>query len=95
VSQVTGRGVRATLLAQEGQIDAAVAMAEEAAALTAGIDFWETLMFAFECLGDVYATAGRRDAAAGAFGRALDVCQRKGAVPAVKQISRKLASVGT
>jgi tetratricopeptide (TPR) repeat protein len=84
-NQVTVRSVRAKLLAQEGQIDAAVAMAEEAAALTDGIDFWQTSTDAFESLGLVYRSAGRIEPAIRAFRRALDVCERKGAVPAVEQ----------
>jgi class 3 adenylate cyclase/tetratricopeptide (TPR) repeat protein len=93
VNQVMGRGIRAKLLAREGQTEVAVAMAEEAVAMTEGIDFWDTLTGAFENLGDVYRLAGRRDDAIGALRQALDVCERKGVVPAVEQIRAKLAEV--
>jgi tetratricopeptide (TPR) repeat protein len=93
VNQVMGRGVRAKLLARDGRIEAAVAMAEEAVAMTEGIDFWDTLTVAFENLGEVYQLAGRRDDAIRALGHALDVCERKGVVPAVEQLRRKLAEV--
>ena len=93
VNQIMGPGIRAKLLAQEGQIEDAVAMAEEAVAMTEGIDFWETLWSASENLGEVYRLAGRREDAIGAFGQALDVCERKGAVAVVERIHRMIAAV--
>ena len=93
VNQILGRGVRAKLLAQEGQIEEAVTMAEEAVAMTDGTDFWETLWSASDNLGEVYRLAGRRKDAIRALGQALDVCERKGAVTAVEQIRGKLVEV--
>ena len=93
VNQIMGPGIRAKLLAQEGQIEDAVAMAEEAVAITEGIDFWDTLWSASENLGEVYRLAGRREDAIGAFGQALDVCERKGAVAVVERIHRMIAAV--
>jgi hypothetical protein len=93
VNQIVGRGIRAKLLAREGQIEAGVAMAEEAVAMTDGIDFWAALTTAFDNLSEVYRLAGRPDDAIGALGRALDVCERKGGVAAVDQIRGTLAEV--
>ncbi len=69
-------------------------MAEEAVSMTDGMDFWDTLADAFEDLGEVLQLAGRRDDAIAALGRALDVCERKGAVPAVEHIRAKIDAVG-
>ena len=63
-TQTIWRQVRAKLLAREGHEDTAVALAEEAVAMTDGTDFWDTLRMAFEDLGEVYRvgrTARRRD----------------------------------
>src|SRR5688500_14289146 len=86
VNQIVGGGIRAKLLAREGKMAEAIAMAEEAVAMTDGIDFWDTLAGAFADLGEVYRLAGRRDDAIRALGKALDVCERKGAIPVVEQI---------
>jgi class 3 adenylate cyclase/tetratricopeptide (TPR) repeat protein len=94
VNQVVGRGVRAKLLAREGRFEEAVVLAEEAVAFTEGIDFWDTLSTAFENLGEVYRLAGRPDHAVAALGKALDVCERKGAVPAIEQVRGKLTAIG-
>ena len=69
-------------------------LAEEAVAMSDGTDFWDNLSIAPENLGEVYRLAGRRDEAVAAFGRALDVLERKGVVPAVEQIRAKIAAVG-
>jgi class 3 adenylate cyclase/tetratricopeptide (TPR) repeat protein len=95
VNLVVGQGIRGKLLAQEGRAEEAVAMAEEAAAMTDGTDFWDTLWFAFENLGEVYRLSGRKDDAIGALTRALEVCERKGVIPAVEQIRVKLETVGS
>jgi tetratricopeptide (TPR) repeat protein len=93
VNQINGRGIRAKLLGREGRIEDAVAMAEEAAAMTDGIDFWDPLTSAWENLGEVYRLAGQRDDAVRALRQALDVCERKGAVAAVELIRPKLTEV--
>jgi len=90
VNLVFGRGIRAKLLARERQIEKAVRMAEEAVAMTDGIDFWDAQLAAFENLGEVYRLAGRRDDAIEALGRALDIGERKGVIPAVEQLRGKL-----
>ncbi len=94
VNQIQLGGVRAKLLAREGRIDEALASAEEAVAMSDGTDFWDNLSIAPENLGEVYRLAGRRNDAIAAFGRALDVLERKGVLPAVEQIRAKIASVG-
>ena len=93
VNQVMVRGIRAKLLARDGRIDEVIALVEEAVSITDGIDFWDTLSGAFEDLGEVYRLAGRRDDAILALRKALDVCERKGAVPAIEQIREKLTAV--
>ena len=93
VNQIMGQGLRARLLAGEEEFELAVAMAEEAVEMTDGIDFWDTLTVANENLGEVYLLAGRRDDAISALGYALDVCERKGVVPSVDQLRRRLAEI--
>jgi tRNA U38,U39,U40 pseudouridine synthase TruA len=76
-------------------MDSAIAMGQGIVALIEGIDFWDTSMTGFECLGEVYRLAGRTDAAVGALRQAIDVCERKGAVAMVEQLRGKLAAVGS
>jgi tetratricopeptide (TPR) repeat protein len=90
VNQVTARGIRAKLLAREGRTEEAIPMVEEAVSMTDGVDFWDTLSDAFGNLAEVYRLAGRRDDAIAALGRALDVCESKGAVPAVERIRARI-----
>ena len=68
-------------------------LAEEAVAMTDGIDFWNVLASAHESLGDVYQLTGRADDAIRAWRQALDVCERKGAVPAAGHMRSKLDAV--
>ena len=93
VNQVGGRGIRAKLLAQEGEIEPAVATAEEGVAMTDGIDFWDTLGGAFESLGDVLRLAGRTEEARRALGRSLDVYEQKGVVPLIERTRARLATI--
>ena len=90
VNQVGGRGIRAKLLAQGGEIESAIAMAEEAVPMTDGVDFWDVLGTTYESLGEVYRLAGRTDESTRAFGLSLDVYERKGVAPAAEQIRIKL-----
>jgi len=93
-SQTMWRQLRAKLLAREGHAVTAIALAEEAVAMTHGTDCWDTLSMAFEDLGDVYSLVGRRDDAILSLEKALDVCERKGAVAAVELIRWKLDAAG-
>jgi class 3 adenylate cyclase/tetratricopeptide (TPR) repeat protein len=90
VTQTVWRQVRAKLLAREGLDGAAVALAEAAVAMTDGIDGWDTLESAFEDLGEVYRLVGRRDDATRALGKALDVCERKGAIVVAERVRSKI-----
>jgi tetratricopeptide (TPR) repeat protein len=92
-SQTIWRQLRAKLLAREGNTDTAVALAEEAASMTEGTDCWDTLNMAFEDLGEVYALVGRRDDAIRALEKALDVCERKGAIVVADSLRAKVASL--
>jgi class 3 adenylate cyclase/tetratricopeptide (TPR) repeat protein len=94
-SQTIWRQLRAKLLAREGHEDTAVSLAEEAAAMTEGTDCWDTLSMAFEDLGEVYALVGRRDDAIRAYGKALDVCERKGAIVVAESLRAKVARLET
>jgi class 3 adenylate cyclase/tetratricopeptide (TPR) repeat protein len=94
VNEVMGRGVRAKLLAWDGQLETAADMVEDVVGLTEGIDFWDTLTTAFECQAAVYGLAGRVDDAVRALGRAIDVCERKDVPPMIAQFRRKLAAIG-
>ncbi len=93
-TQTLWRQLRAKLLAREGDEDAAVALAMEAAAMTEGTDCWDTLSTAFEDLGEVYALVGRNDDAVRAYGKALDVCERKGAIVVADNLRAKVAGLG-
>jgi len=92
-SQTAWRQVRAKLLAREGHADTAVALAEESASMTEGTDCWDTQSNAFEDLGEVYALVGRRDDAIRALGKALDVCERKGAIVVADSLRAKVAAL--
>jgi tetratricopeptide (TPR) repeat protein len=92
-SQTIWRQLRAKLLAREGNTDTAVALAEEAASMTEGTDCWDTLNMAFEDLGEVYALVGRRDDAIRALEKAIDVCERKGAIVVADSLRAKVASL--
>ena len=94
-SQTIWRQLRAKLLAREGHADTAVALAEEAVAMTDGTDFWDTLRMAFEDLGEVSALVGRRDDAILALGKALEVCDRKGAIVVADRLRVKVAELET
>ena len=48
---------------------------------------------AFEDLGDVYALVGRRDDAISALEKALDVCERKGAIAIADTLRSKIAAL--
>ena len=61
--------------------------------MTQGTDCWDTLNMAFEDLGEVYALVGRRDDAARAHGKALDVCERKGAIVVAESLRAKVAEL--
>jgi class 3 adenylate cyclase/tetratricopeptide (TPR) repeat protein len=93
VNQVVGRSVRARVLAHEGRIAEATALAEEAASMTEGVDFWDTVMSAYETVGEVYLAAGRTEDARRAYGRALVVCERKGVIPAVERIRKTVNAI--
>jgi class 3 adenylate cyclase/tetratricopeptide (TPR) repeat protein len=92
-TQTIWRQVRAKLLAREGREDAAVALAEEAVAMTQGSDCWDTPSMAFEDLGDVYAMIGRRTDAIAVLEKALDICERKGAIAVVDTLRSKVAEI--
>ena len=92
-TQALWRQVRAKLLAREGRLEDAVALAEEAVAITAGTDYWDTPSGALVDLGEVYRLAGRTDDAARALGDALAILERKGAVVIGERVRSKLAAV--
>ena len=62
--------------------------------MTEGTDCWDTLSTAFEDLGEVYALVGRNDDAVRAYGKALDVCERKGAIVVADNLRAKVAGLG-
>ena len=61
--------------------------------MTDGTDCWDTLSMAFEDLGDVYALVGRSDDAILALQKALDVCERKGAIAVAGTLRAKVAAL--
>jgi tetratricopeptide (TPR) repeat protein len=84
-TQVIWRHVRAKLIAREGRLEEAVALAEEAVALTEGTDSWDIGSDALVELGEMYELAGRREDARRAIRDALDLYEQKGIVPVAER----------
>ncbi len=90
ISQAQWRGVRAKVLARRGEPAAAVALAEEAEAISAPTGFWDLRSEALTALAEVYRLVGRPDDASAALRGALELVEEKGVVPLIERIRARL-----
>jgi class 3 adenylate cyclase/tetratricopeptide (TPR) repeat protein len=92
-TQVLWRHIRAKLIAREGRHDEAVALAEEAVALTEGTDSCDLRADALLDLGEVYELSGHPNDARRATREALDLYERKGIIPVIERVRSRLAAL--
>jgi class 3 adenylate cyclase/tetratricopeptide (TPR) repeat protein len=92
-TQVIWRHVQARLVAREGRLDEAVALAEAAVALNEGTDSWDIRADALLALGEVYELAGRVNDGRRATRNALDLYEEKGIVPVIDRVRSRLAAL--
>ena len=78
VSQISWRASRAKILAREGELERAEALAQEAVGIAEATDLLNTQGDAFSDLAEVFALAGRRTEARAAFEDAAGRYKRKG-----------------
>ena len=93
-SQSTWRAAQARVLAHRGQHAAALALADEAAAIAEATDYLDWQGDMHEVRGQVLAAAGRTTEAKAALDQALERYERKGVVPAIARIRSRLAELG-
>ncbi len=96
---IGGRGIyapsaRARVLAARGELDAALALAREAAAAAAGTDWPEGRAQVLLSLAEVLGRAGRPSEEASALREALELYERKGIKPAVERVQARLDELG-
>jgi class 3 adenylate cyclase/tetratricopeptide (TPR) repeat protein len=88
--QLEWRQVRAKLLARRGEVDAAIALGEEAVRLGGDSDFVELRAKALDDLAEVYVLAGKRGEATRSRREALRLYERKGNLPVADRVRAKL-----
>jgi class 3 adenylate cyclase/tetratricopeptide (TPR) repeat protein len=93
-SQAAWRMARARVLADRGDFDAAIALADEAVAINGGTDYLVWQGDGLEVRGMVLEAAGRRDDARAAYGEALERYGRKGNVVAAARVRDRIAALG-
>ncbi|HET7044630.1 MAG TPA: AAA family ATPase, partial [Gaiellaceae bacterium] len=87
------RQVRARLLADRGELEAAERLAREAVALADRTDALDSVAAAYADLGEVLALAGRTDEAAAALGGALERYERKENLVMAERTRTRLAEL--
>jgi class 3 adenylate cyclase/tetratricopeptide (TPR) repeat protein len=87
------RGILALVHARRGELEEAERLARDAVALIATTDYLESVAEAQRVLGIVLAAAGRREEAAAALERALEVSEQKGNVVMAAQLRRELGAL--
>jgi class 3 adenylate cyclase/tetratricopeptide (TPR) repeat protein len=92
-AQVGWRSVRAKLLARQGDIGEAEALAREATALAAGTEDLELRAKAVTDLAEVLRLAGRAQESTAALQEALHLHERKGNVSAAAELRARLAGL--
>jgi hypothetical protein len=92
-AQVGWRSVRAKLLARQGDIGEAEALAREATARAAGTEDLELRAKAVTDLAEVLRLAGRAQESAAALHEALHLHERKGNVPAAADLRARMAGL--
>jgi tetratricopeptide (TPR) repeat protein len=94
-AQATWRGVRAKILAQRGEYDAAEALARDAVRLAKPTDFITVQADAFFDLAVVLDFAGRNIEASAAAGQALELYVKKGNIVSAQRARAWLATRAT
>jgi predicted negative regulator of RcsB-dependent stress response len=89
-TQTAWRMALARVLSQRGEHAAAVALADEAVALVDATDYLAWQAEAHEVRADALLAGGRRGDARAAFSDSLARYERKGVVPSVGRVSRRL-----
>jgi tetratricopeptide (TPR) repeat protein len=94
-TQVEWRGTRAKLLAMRGELEAAVALAEEAVALAADTDYLNLQGDACKDLAEVLSLGGRVGEAASRWREALEIYERKGNTVSAGRVKAMLEDLAT
>jgi tetratricopeptide (TPR) repeat protein len=94
-TQVEWRGTRAKLLARRGELEAAVALAEEAVALAADTDYLNLQGDARKDLAEVLSLGGRVGEAASCWREALEIYERKGNTVSAGRVKAMLEDLAT
>jgi class 3 adenylate cyclase/tetratricopeptide (TPR) repeat protein len=92
-SQSAWRAAQARVLAHRGEYKGALSLADEAVTITGRTDYitWQGDMH--EVRGQVLAAAGRTSEARAAFAKAIERYERKGVIPAIERVRRRLAEL--
>ena len=94
-TQVEWRGTRAKLLAMRGELDPAVALAEEAVALAADTDYLNLQGDSLKDLAEVLSLGGRIGESVSRSREALELYERKGNVVSAGRVRAALEGVAT
>jgi class 3 adenylate cyclase/tetratricopeptide (TPR) repeat protein len=89
-SQASWRMARARVLADRGQVEEALRLADEAVAINEATDYLSWQGDGLELKGMVLETAGRDDDARGAYEESLDRFERKGNVVAADRVRERM-----
>ena len=92
-TQVVWRRARAMVLSFRGDHDAALALLDEAIDIVEATDYLDFRAETSAVRGIVLRAAGRTEEARAAFERALDMYERKGALPAARRVRDELATL--
>ena len=87
---ILATSARARVLAARGDIDAALALAQEAVAMSSAVDWLEGRAQVLVSLAEVHRAASRRADEADALRGALELYERKGIAPAVERVRSRL-----
>jgi class 3 adenylate cyclase/tetratricopeptide (TPR) repeat protein len=93
-SQAEWRQARARILTFRGRPDEALVLVDEAVQIVEPTDYLPMKAEVLELRGHVLAALGRTDEARADLERAARDFERKGSIPAVERVSRKLAELG-
>ncbi len=92
-SEAWWRQAQALVLSSRGDHDGAIAMADAAIAFVQPTDYVGMIGDAHEVRGVVLAAAGRHDDAQASFEEAIASLERKGIVPAIARLHRRIAAL--
>jgi predicted ATPase/class 3 adenylate cyclase len=89
-SQIAWRGVRAKVLARQGQVEEAETLAREAIGFGEGTDNLEVRAWSLWNIAEVLRMAGKKNEAADAYRQAMELWQRKGNLVQVERCRQAL-----